>query len=125
MTVFLRQRPRRFKAAMLALTVGIFAAALGSQALADTAPPKPMTTPAPEYPPKALSDGVSGYVEVEFTVMPDGSVQDVSVVGADPPRTFEVAAVKAVSQWKFKPGTRDGAPVAVHVRQKLSFNPDN
>jgi protein TonB len=82
-----------------------------------------LKTPPPDYPPKALDAGVEGWVEVEFTVMPDGSVQDVSVVGADPPKTFEVAAVKAVSQWTFAPASRNGAPIAAHVRQKIDFKP--
>ena len=121
MNVFLRERSHPFAAACLAVMAGI--AAYGSLAMADTVPPKPVSTAAPDYPPKALNDGVEGFVDVEFTVMPDGSVQDVSVVGSDPPHTFEVAAVKAVSKWTFKPGTRDGTPVAAHVRQKLEFKP--
>ena len=121
MNVSLRERPFRFQAALLALAMGF--AAFGPQAVADTVAPKAVSTPAPDYPPKAFKEGTEGYVDVEFTVMPDGSVQDVSVVGADPPHTFEVAAVKAVSQWTFKPGTRDGTPVAAHVRQKIEFKP--
>lgn len=119
MTVFQRECPRPMPALLLVATVGL--AAFGPLAMADTVAPKAVNTPAPDYPPKAFKDGTEGYVEVEFTVMPDGSVQDVSVVGADPPHTFEVAAVKAVSQWSFKPGTRDGSPVAAHVRQKIDF----
>lgn len=123
MNVFLRERPRQCATALLALALGF--AVYGPPAVADTVAPKAVNTPAPDYPPKAFKEGTEGYVEVEFTVMPSGAVEDVSVVGADPPHTFEVAAVKAVSQWTFKPGTRDGAPVAAHVRQKLEFKPGN
>lgn len=123
MNVFLRERPRLLPAALLVLATGF--AAYGPLAVADAVAPKAVNTPAPDYPPKAFKEGTEGYVDVEFTVMPNGSVQDVSVVGADPPHTFEVAAVKAVSQWTFKPGTRDGTPVATHVRQKIEFKPGN
>ena len=122
MIAFLRERTRRSAVAVLSIVVG-FACMQAAPVWADTVAPKPVNTPSPDYPPKAFKDGVEGYVEVEFTVMPDGTVQDVSVVGADPPHTFEVAAVKAVSQWTFKPGTRDGAPVAAHVREKIDFKP--
>ena len=31
------------------------------------------------------------------------------------------AAVRAVKRWRFRPGTRNGAPVPVRVRQKITF----
>ncbi|MGO4551371.1 energy transducer TonB [Lysobacter sp. 2RAF19] len=58
----------------------------------------------PQYPQAAARAKTSGFVEVEFTVSPDGSVASVSVVNAQPARTFEAAAVKAVKQWQFAPG---------------------
>ena len=117
--------PRTRSCLSAALWLGLAAGVASYAPLtsAATTAPTPVKTPAPDFPPKAMDAGTEGWVEVEFTVMPDGSVQDISVVGADPPHTFEVAAVRAVSQWTFKPGTRDGAAVATHVRQKIDFKP--
>ncbi|MGY0558908.1 MULTISPECIES: energy transducer TonB [unclassified Lysobacter] len=58
----------------------------------------------PTYPAEAARNRTEGFVEVEFTVGADGSVESVSVVNARPSRTFESAAVSAVKQWTFEPG---------------------
>lgn len=58
----------------------------------------------PSYPPEAARSGISGFVEVEFTVDASGKVASVSVVNAKPTRTFESAVVRAMKQWQFAPG---------------------
>lgn len=62
----------------------------------------------PVYPPDAARSGTTGYVELEYSVGPDGKVTDVSVVDAKPGRVFVAAAVKAVKQWQFAPGESRG-----------------
>lgn len=62
----------------------------------------------PVYPPEAARAGTTGYVELEYSVGPDGKVTDVSVVDAKPGRTFVQAAIKAVKQWEFAPGEKNG-----------------
>lgn len=64
---------------------------------------KPVKRVDPVYPPEAARSGVTGFVEVEFTVDASGKVSSVSVVNAKPTRMFESAAVKAVKQWTFAP----------------------
>jgi protein TonB len=77
-----------------------------------------VSTPAPGYPPDALRSGQSGEVQVEFTVGTDGSVSNVRVVRANPPRVFDRAAVAAVRRWRFQPV---GSPVT--TRRTIGFNP--
>ncbi len=89
-------RPRILFAAALAL-----AFAVPAQAEPDLKPTKRVE---PEYPTDALRAGTEGFVEVEFTVDASGKVESVSVVNAQPSRTFERAAVRAVKQWGFAPG---------------------
>lgn len=79
----------------------------------------------PQYPREALIQGVSGWVEVEFTIEPDGSVSDPRVVASDPPRIFERNAIRAIYKWKFKPRIIDGKPVARRATQRLDFNLQN
>lgn len=77
-----------------------------------------VSTPPPSYPPDALRSGQSGEVQVEFTVGTDGSVSNVRVVRATPPRVFDRAAVAAVRRWRFQPV---GSPVT--TRRTIGFNP--
>lgn len=79
---------------------------------------RPISTPAPRYPPEALRAGQAGEVLVEFTVNPDGSVSNARVVRADPPRVFDREAVAAVRRWRFEP-----AAEATTTRRVIGFNP--
>ena len=76
---------------------------------------------APEYPRDARERGISGWVDLEFTVMPDGSVADVTIVSAEPVGVFEQAAIQAVSRWRYRPVERDGNPVDARARLRIRF----
>jgi protein TonB len=95
-----------------AATAATAAAAPASAAL------RPLSTPAPRYPPEALRAGQSGEVQVEFTVNADGSVANARVVRANPPRVFDREAVAAVRRWRFEPV---GEPVT--TRRTIGFRP--
>ncbi|MEQ1564998.1 MAG: energy transducer TonB [Myxococcota bacterium] len=84
-------------------------------------PPRATTRTPPTFPARARSLGQSGRVTLSFVVDVDGSVQDVTVVEAEPPGVFDDAAVAAVESWAFEPGRNEGMPVAVRVRQTLTF----
>lgn len=79
---------------------------------------RPISTPAPRYPPEALRAGTSGEVLVEITVGTDGSVTSSRVLRANPARVFDREALNATKRWKFEPVA---APVT--TRRTLSFNP--
>ncbi|WP_126968670.1 energy transducer TonB [Xanthomonas arboricola] len=79
---------------------------------------RPISTPAPRYPPEALRAGTSGEVLVEITVGTDGSITASRVLRATPPRVFDREALNAVKRWRFEPVA---APVT--TRRTLSFNP--
>ncbi|MEN1928695.1 energy transducer TonB [Luteimonas sp. MJ250] len=79
---------------------------------------RPLSTPAPRYPPDALRAAQAGEVQVEFTVGADGSVSDARVVRADPPRVFDREAVAAVRRWRFEPVSEP-----VTTRRTIAFNP--
>jgi len=72
----------------------------------------------PKFPLSAARQGLQGWVDVQFTVEADGSVDNVHVVRSNPPRAFDRAAIIAVKQWRFKPAVINGRPTAtVHKRQ--------
>lgn len=75
----------------------------------------------PQYPQRALERGVSGWVELEFTVAADGTTRDVQVRGAEPIGVFERAALDAVARWRYEPQRIDGAAVDQRVASRLRF----
>lgn len=75
----------------------------------------------PRYPVTAVRANQEGWVEVSFTITPDGNVDDVKVVDAEPRHVFDRAAVEAVSRWKYQPATQDGAPVASQDKRRIVF----
>jgi TonB family protein len=77
----------------------------------------------PVYPADAQARGLSGSVELEFTLTPEGKVTDIQVQSAEPRGVFEQAAVDALSQSRYEPVQRDGVAVAQRVRVKLRFKP--
>ena len=76
----------------------------------------------PEYPPRALSRGIEGYVIVQFTITATGMVRDVIVVDAKPKGMFDQAAVRAVERWRYNPKVEEGVAVErVGVQTMLTF----
>jgi protein TonB len=75
----------------------------------------------PAYPPDAKRTRRQGWVDVTFTVQPDGTVSGAAVADADPKYVFDRAALSAVSRWQFTPGTQDGKPIASQMRQRIEF----
>lgn len=75
----------------------------------------------PYYPQEARRSRREGWVEVQFTVRPDGHVGAVKVLQSEPGSVFDLAATRAVQRWVFAPATRNGRPVAVSLRQRLDF----
>jgi TonB family protein len=76
---------------------------------------------APQYPESARKRGIEGWVEVAFTVMPNGSVDDVEVRNASPADVFDDAAIRAVRQWRFEPVVRNGEKVQQRAMIRLKF----
>jgi periplasmic protein TonB len=75
----------------------------------------------PVYPQRALRQRITGWVEMTFTITPNGDVTAIAVVDSQPRREFDREATKALSQWKFKPRIEGGKPVAASARQRLEF----
>ncbi len=89
------------------------------------APLTPMVRFTPPYPPQAQIQGVTGTVNVCFTVEPDGSVRDPHVKHASSPSAralLSQEALRAILHWKFFPKKEGGKPVATsNVCQDIQF----
>jgi TonB family protein len=77
---------------------------------------------AAHYTAEAFKGGIEGWNMVEAIVLPDGTVGDVTIVcSLDQIHGLDQAVVQAARKWTFKPGTKDGTPVAVRVTIKNAF----
>ena len=84
----------------------------------------PVVVIRPMYPREAAISGIEGWVKVEFTITPVGTVTDPRVIDADPKRIFNREAVRAILKWKFKPRVVDGVAVERRATQIIDFSLD-
>jgi len=76
----------------------------------------------PKFPPTtARNREMNGWVELEFTVLTDGSTGNVVVTNSNPRRVFDSAAVNAVKQWRYKPVVRAGKAVDQRAAVRIRF----
>ena len=75
---------------------------------------------APKFPVNTRES--NGWVELEFTVRTDGSTGDVVVTNSYPRRLFDSSAVRAVSQWRYKPVMRAGRAVDQRAAVRIRFS---
>jgi len=76
----------------------------------------------PVYTKEALAARVSGIVIVETLIDRTGHVVDVNVL-KPLPFGLDQAAIEAVKQWEYRPGTLNGQPVDVIFDFTVSFRP--
>lgn len=82
----------------------------------------PLVRIEPEYPTRAAQRGIEGYVVVQFTITPAGTIKDARVIQSEPNGVFDAAALSAVSRWKYNPKMEAGTAVArAGVQVKLAF----
>lgn len=82
--------------------------------------PKPLKQVKPEYTDAARVAQVEGVVTLECVVRSDGTPTEIRVVAPLHPQLDE-ASTRALGQWLFVPGTKDGKPVAVRIQVEMSF----
>jgi TonB family protein len=77
----------------------------------------------PQYTPEARAKKIQGLIGLDAVVLKDGTVGDVNVTKSlDRVYGLDEAAVKAMKQWLFEPGQKDGKPVPVRVNVEMTFN---
>lgn len=85
----------------------------------------PIVRVPPKYPPRAASRHIEGWVRVEFTITPDGEVEDAVVKSAEPDEIFDDAALNAIAKWEFKAKIVNGVAVKQRAVQTLQFKLEN
>jgi len=82
----------------------------------------PLVRIQPQYPRDAQMKGIEGWVKMEFTITPVGTVTNPRVIESKPPRIFNREAIRAILKWKFKPRVTDGKAVERQATQTIEFN---
>ena len=86
----------------------------------DVSAPVPTSRPEPKYTEEARKARIEGSVLLSVVVDPDGNTRNIKVVKSLDPG-LDQRAIEAVSQWKFKPGQKNGTPVAVQAQIEVTF----
>jgi periplasmic protein TonB len=82
--------------------------------------PVPIFRPDPEYSEEARKAKYSGTVLLQVVVDVDGKTRDVHVVRSLG-LGLDEKAIEAVNKWKFRPGYKNGQPVAVRATIEVNF----
>jgi TonB family protein len=84
--------------------------------------PTPTRSVKPGYTAAAMDARIEGKVGLSVVVLDDGKVGEVRVTQSlDMEYGLDTQAAEAAKQWLFKPGTKDGKPVAVRVTIEMTF----
>ena len=86
----------------------------------DLSAPEAITKVDPAYPQDLMHDRVEGVVVLYAVIHADGSVGEVRVLEGFDERLNENAR-KALAQWRFRPGTKDGLPVDIEAVVRVPF----
>ncbi len=73
----------------------------------------------PIYPTAARQAGISGSVVIAAHIDKDGNVASMKIVSGQ--SSLQAAALTALKQWKYKPATLDGDPIATDLTVTIRF----
>jgi len=79
------------------------------------------TNPPPEYPRMARRRGLEGVVTIEAKIDPHGTVAELRIFAGSGHALLDKAALKAVRNWRFSPGTVGGRAQAMWVKVPVRF----
>lgn len=84
----------------------------------------PLVRMAASYPQRALSQKLEGFVTARLVITPEGTVESVTVIEANPRGVFEREAIRALYRYKFKPKMENGRAVSQVATQTIEFKLD-
>lgn len=81
----------------------------------------PLVRMSAQYPQRAIRQKIEGYVTARLFINPEGTVDNVEIVQAEPKGIFEREAIRALYRYKFKPKMDGGHAVAQVALQTIEF----
>src|SRR5437667_2399808 len=90
-------------------------------ASSEVSAPGPLRKVDPKYPPTLINEHVEGEVVLYAVIRRDGSVDSIKLVrGSDD--QLDANAMNALSQWKFRPATKQGIPIELEALVHIPFH---
>ena len=83
--------------------------------------PSKIAGPPPRYPQWARRGDLEATVTLRFIVTAEGNVEQINIHEIEGDERFGREAIRAVSQWRFRPAVRAGKPVPCWCFQKINF----
>jgi TonB family protein len=80
----------------------------------------PIKTPDPVYPRSASQNRMMGDTTVSMTVLTDGSVTDIQLIGSAT-QSMDIATLQTLKSWRFKPAMCGNDPVISDIMVVVSF----
>lgn len=97
-----------------------FAELKASQDKSELSAPVALNKVDPAYPADLVRDKVEGTVVLYAVIRADGSIDAIRVLSSVEER-LDAAAMKALSRWRFRPGTKHGEPVDLEAVVQIPF----
>src|SRR5437899_12963151 len=91
------------------------------QAAASVSAPTVISRADPGYPELARKARIQGMAVLRIQVGTDGLPHNIRIERPSPDAGVDREAIKAVEQWRFSPGMKDGKPVRVEQSIEVSF----
>jgi len=82
--------------------------------------PVALHTPSPSYPAEARRQHAAGTSIVSLTVLPDGSVENVQLIGSSA-KQLDTVTEQIVKTWKFKPAMCGAEPITYDIQVQVNF----
>lgn len=83
--------------------------------------PRPVQRAPLEYPARAKSKEIEGYVVLSLLINKAGKVEKAKVIEASPQGIFDSSALRSVKRWNFEPAYFNGKPVKAWANQTIRF----
>ncbi len=83
--------------------------------------PVPVAQIPPIYPVKAKRLGIEGWVNIQFIVTENGTVENIEILDANPKNIFNRSVLRCISSWRFSPGILEGEPVNTQMITTIRF----